>query len=309
MTDLLFNLQIDCESTQTAVQDAALGERAIRGLGEMLAETGTKGTFLVIPGDITVHASIYRELEQQGHEVGLHYHPWQAERSEFFGVEAPEGQRELLREGIDRFAQAMGRRPFAFCPGYGSANDHTYGILEELGFTHGLVSIPTRDLPQCACVWGNSPLDPHYPHRYNKSLEGDVNFVDLPVTIDPQSRMWGGAHPLDLRVELVDAKNHFYTIDKAIKRQQRDQTPLRQVHSITHNIFEFGDRSNFRRETYMGIVAATKAIAEREGLRFRGATLAEIAEGYREKVPLQSRRVEAPVLDVSGRKFNNQAAA
>jgi len=81
------------------------------------------------------------------------------------------------------------------------------------------------------------------------------------------------------------------------------------VHSITHNIFEFGDRSNFRRETYMGIVAATKAIAEREGLRFRGATLAEIAEGYREKVPLQSRRVEAPVLDVSGRKFNNQAAA
>jgi hypothetical protein len=303
MTDLLFNLQIDCESTQFALQNPELGERAIRGLGEMLAETKTKGTFLVIPGDSAAHARIYEDLASAGHEIGLHYHPWIEGRSEFLGFEGPEAQRELLSEGIDRHAQAMGVRPLAFCPGYGSANDSTFGVLEELGFTHGLVSIPTRDLPQCACVWGSSPLDPHYPHRYNKSLVGDVNFVDLPPTIDPQSRMWGGAHPQDLRVELVDAKNHFYTIDKAVRRQLRDQTPLVQVHAVTHNIFEFNDPKNFRRETYFGIVEATRKIAERENLTFRGVTLAEMAERYRMEVPHQSGQTQELVLDVSGRAF------
>lgn len=100
----------------------------------------------------------------------------------------------------------MGYRPKHFTPGYASANDYTFPALEALGFTHGLVSMPTRNLPQCACVWGNSPMDAHYPHRYNRCLVGDVNFVDIPHTIDWESRMWGGAHPQDLRIELVDAK-------------------------------------------------------------------------------------------------------
>lgn len=304
MSELLFQLQIDCESTQFALRNPDLGERAIRGLGEMLAETGTKGTFLVIPGDIAAHAAIYRGLQNAGHEIGLHYHPWIEGRSEFLGFEGPEVQRAMLREGIDRYAQAMGERPYAFCPGYGSANDHTYGILEELGFTHGLVSFPTRDLPQCACVWGSSPLDPHYPHRFNRTLEGDVDFVDLPPTIDPQSRMWGGAHPQDLRVELVDAKNHFYTIDKAVRRQLHDRTPLVQVHAITHNIFEFSDPKNFRRETYYGMVEAAKKIAARENLAFRAATLAETAALYRQRIPHETVRAKALALDVSGRAFN-----
>ena len=117
MNELLFNLQIDCESTQFAIQNPALGERAIRGLGEMLEESGTKGTFLVIPGDIEAHAPIYRDLQNSGHEIGLHYHPWMAGRTEFLGCEGPEAQRELLGEAADRYAQAMGERPLAFCPG------------------------------------------------------------------------------------------------------------------------------------------------------------------------------------------------
>ena len=47
-------------------------------------------------------------------------------------------------------------------------------------------------------------------------LSGGLDFVVIPQTIDPDSRMWGGKTPLDLRVELVDAKNHWYTIHKAV---------------------------------------------------------------------------------------------
>jgi hypothetical protein len=84
---------------------------------------------------------------------------------------------------------AMGERPYCICPGYRSANDFTFGIIEELGSTHGAVSSPTRNMPQLACVRGLSSLDPRYPRRYNRVLEGDIDFVDFPLTIDPDSRL------------------------------------------------------------------------------------------------------------------------
>ena len=301
---LLFSLQVDCESTQRSIRDPALGERALRGLGEVLAETATKGSFLVLPGDIEAHALLYRELRAQGHEIGLHIHGSEQGAGEYMGDQSPEVQRRLLLEGRDRFAQALGARPFSFCPGYFSANDFTFGLLEELGFTHGAVSCPTRNLPQLAAVWGASSLDPRYPHRFNRMLEGDVDFVDLPPTVDPDSRLWGGGQPLDLRVEQVDAKNHFYTLDKSIRRQIAQKTPLRQVHALTHSIFEFGDRRNFRRETYVGMVAAARQIAEREKLTFQAATLAEVAAAYRASVPRAQAKAKELALDTGGRAFN-----
>ena len=198
----------------------------------------------------------------------------------------------------------MGRKPLSFCPGYASANDFTFGVLEELGFTHGMVSIPTRNLPQCACLWASAPLDPHYPHRFNRSLVGDVNFVELPPTVDPDSRMWGGAHPQDLRVELVDAKNHWHTMNKAVQRQRAGGTPLVQLHAVTHNVFDFSDAQNFRRETFVGMVAGAQQIAQSNDLQFQAATLSELAAIYREVVPLESAATTKLELDTRGRNFN-----
>ena len=255
---VFFTLQVDCESTQKSIADPGLGERSIKGLGEILASEGLLATFVVIPSDMKVHTPIYRALESEGHEIGLHCHPADQGYAEFLGVYGAEDQARIIGEGMKVFADAMGRPPAAFTPGYCSANDHTFPVLESLGLRHGVVSLPTRDLPRCACVWGSSPRDAHYPHRHNRSLSGDVDFVDMPQTIDPDSRMWGGAHPQDLRVELVDAKNHWYTIHKEVKRlvAAGSTVPAPYVKAITHNIFDFSDARDFRRETLLGIVAA-----------------------------------------------------
>lgn len=300
--NMYFNLQTDCEATQHAINNPGLGERAVRGLGEILAETDARGTFAVIPSDIRAHAAIYKELQAQGHEIGLHVHPADQGYDEFFGVCGFDDQVKILKEAMDIFAQAMGYAPVCFTPGYASANDHTFPALESLGFRHGLVSIPTRNLPQCACVWGNSPRGAHYPHRYNRVLTGDVDFVDVPPTIDPDSRMWGGAHPQDLRVELVDAKNHWYTIHKDVKRQLQagQEIPVKYLKAVTHNIFEFSTKSDFRRETLLGIIAAAKSICEKEGVKFVPATTAELANAYRQAVPLSKGGVKLH-LDTRGR--------
>jgi len=297
-----FNLQIDCEALQHSLNDATLGERSIRGLGEILAETKTKATFVVIPPDIRRHASIYQELEAQGHELGLHVHPADQGYDEFLGVYSFDDQVKIIREGVDVFSQHFGRAPVCFTPGYGSANDHTYPVLEKLGFRHGLVSIPTRNLPQCACVWGNSPQDLHYPHRYNRCLSGDVDFVSVPPTLDPDSRMWGGAHPQDLRVELVDAKNHWYTIHKSLRRQlaASPTLPVKYLKAWTHNTFDYSDPRDFRRETLFGIIAAVRRLCEQEGVTLVPATTGEIAGHYRRLVPRLATGVKL-ALDTRGR--------
>lgn len=303
MARFLLMFKIDCEATQHSIQDPDLGERAIRGLQQIMSDAGMLGSFCVIPPDIQAHADVYREFEQQGHEVGLHAHPADQGYEEFLGVYGPDDQAKILSEGMDLFAEQMGRKPLCFCAGYGSANDHTFPVLESLGLRHGTVSIPTRNLPQCACIWGDSPLDVHYPHRNNRCLTGDVDFVEMPNTIDPDSRMWGGRHPQDLRVELVDAKNHYYTIEKTVKRQLAagDGIPVKYVKMTTHNIFDYSDPKNFRRETLLGMIDATRRICDSEGVELVPATMAQAAAEYRAKVPLPKGGVKLE-LDTRGRQ-------
>ena len=286
--EFMFNFQVDCEATQRTINNPALGERAVRGLSEVLGQAGLKATFVVIPPDLKAHAALYRELEAEGHEVGLHTHPAEQGYEEFLGVYGFDDQKRIIGEGAEIFADALGHMPLTFTPGYCSANDYTFPALAALGFRHGTVSLPTRNLPQCVCVWGNSPQDVHYAHRYNRCLAGDLDFVDVPPTIDAESRMWGGAHPQDLRIELVDAKNHWYTIYKSVRRQLAagDALPVKYLKGSTHNIFDYSDPRDFRRETLFGVIAAIRQIVAKEGAGLVPATTADIAAAYRARVPL-----------------------
>ncbi|NUQ63657.1 MAG: polysaccharide deacetylase family protein [Pirellulales bacterium] len=285
---LYFSLSIDCEATQPAIADAALGERASRGFAEVLEGRGLRGTFHVLPGDIEAHGDLYRELHARGHELGLHVHPAADGHQEFLGVYGPDDQARILRQAADRFSQVVGFPPDNICVGYLSTNDFTYGVLHNLGFRHGTTSLPTRVLPECASVHAGAPLDVHYAHRFNRVLVGDLDYVEIPPTIDPDSRMWGGRHPLDLRIELVDAKNHWYTIDKAVRRQVQQAVPVKVIRAATHNTFEYADPRDFRRQTLGAVIEHAFRIAETHGLECVAATGAEIARAYRAAVPRES---------------------
>jgi hypothetical protein len=289
-TELLVACQIDCEATQPAIHDAALGMRASRGFADVLESAGLKGTFYCIPSEVRENAALYRELEGRGHEIGLHVHPADLGYEEFLGIYGPDEQREILDRSAQEFAQAMGRRPTSVCIGYGSSNDHTHRVLVELGFTHGLTQVPGRILPECASVGAGACLDPHYAHPWNRVLTGGLDFVETPATIDPDSRMWGGKHPQDLRVELVDAKNHYYTIAKSVKRQSDQDTPLRVITLVTHNIFEYGDPRDFRRQTLEGMIGHVRGVAQQHELRVVAVTHAQLAAIYRRTVPQEAAR-------------------
>ena len=289
MDKLYVAFNIDCESSQPTVRDLSLGERSTRGFAEILETHDLRGSFEVIPSDVEPHAAIYRELKGRGHEIGLHVHPAADGYEEFLGVYGPDEQHEILGQATDRFAQAMGEPPQTVVIGYHSVNDFTYGVLYDLGYRYGSCSIPTRVLVECASVHAGAPLDIHYAHRFNRVLVGDLDFVEIPITVDPDSRMWGGRHPLDLRVELVDAKNHWYTIHKSIERQIAQDVPIKFLRPGTHNLFEFSDSHDFRRETLLGMIRHIRSIAESHELEIvPRATGGDIAAAYRAAVPLGS---------------------
>lgn len=288
-SSLYINCLIDCESTQSSLKDSDLGERSILGFAEVLCNYGLKGTYYAISPELEAIPSLFNTLVEEGHEVGLHLHP--AEEGpfqEFLGIYGPEDQFRIIESAKNRFANVMGYEPQGICVGYGSTNDYTCNVLYKCGFRHGMVSVPARVLPECASVHAGAPLDVHYAHRYNRVLVGDMDFVVIPLTVDSDSMMWGGKHPQDLRVELTDAKNHWYTIEKFIRRQVEQDTALKWIQIHTHNIFEFGVSGDFRRETLKGMLERIFNIAEEFELQTVAATNFETASAFREAVPLQS---------------------
>ena len=299
--DFYAAFQIDCEATQHAINDAGLGERASRGFADLLEGDGFRGTFFVIPTDIEASGKLYQELVQRGHEVGLHIHPADLGYQEFLGVYGLDEQLEIINIATDRFAQIMGYRPKGICIGYVSGNDYTFNAMVKAGFKHGMLSIPTRVLTSCASVWAGAPLDIHYANAYNRILSGTLDLVDVPLTIDPESRMWGGLHPQDLRIELVDAKNHWYTIKKEVDRKIRCNSPVKYLLSITHNTFDYSDAGNFRTITLKKVLSHIRNIVVDTGGMVKKATMADIAAFYRKVCPLTEMKDPQLALDTSGR--------
>jgi len=289
---LHFSAKIDCESTQPSVQDAVLGRQASLAFGAILEEAGGRGSFFCIPSEVKANAKAYRDLAERGHQVGLHVHPVDLGYEEFLGIYGPHEQRTILSQCTDAFAQVMGYRPRGICLGYGSSNDYTRPILVELGYDHGQTQIPGRILPECASVAAGAPTEPHYAHRWNRVLSGNLDFVELPATTDPDSRMWGGKHPQDLRIELVDAKNHYYTVQKAVQRQLDADAPIKAILACTHNVFPYNEPHDFRRQTLLGVIEHTKRLATEHDLELLFQTEQQIAAAYREAVPLPTEDVK-----------------
>ena len=138
---------------------------------------------------------------------------------------------------------------------------------------------------EIASVWEGAPLTIHYANKWNRLLPGTLDFIDVPHTVDTESYMWGGKHPQDLRVELVDAKNHWYTMYKAMLRQKDDNSiPVKVLRGVTHNTFDYSDSSDFRRKTLIGMIEAMQSILDNAGCELRAATLGSITEEYRRVV-------------------------
>lgn len=121
----------------------------------LLERYAVRATFFVEGWNGIHHPEAVAEIVARGHELGMH--GWLHER--WIELSPPE-ELELARRATEALEKATGVRPFGFRAPGGTRNEHTGGILRDLGYRYdaslGDEMRPCRlapDLAQVPFVW------------------------------------------------------------------------------------------------------------------------------------------------------------
>jgi peptidoglycan/xylan/chitin deacetylase (PgdA/CDA1 family) len=298
MDKIYIAVTMDCEPVRSAVgatqttsgpltyEDSA---RFIDGFAGYAQQNGFPVSFFIHPEVAQAHPQLFLDWEQKGACLGLHIHPYKINRTRYrshFGALTPLEQTILLSEASAVWREAIGRLPIYFRPGTFSANDATFRILTELGFRGGSLSCPGRMYPDLYAVWTGAPLDPHYANEAFRLMEGNLDFVNLPLTVDVSSiaTVNGRSFSRDLRPDYLEAD--YDEIAGNIVAQLQERNPVVPVMMVvTHNDNDFTnpqDRvcGNYHRSLQAVINACKKA-----GIEPVGATVESLCDLVREKIP------------------------
>ncbi|QDT00404.1 polysaccharide deacetylase family protein [Adhaeretor mobilis] len=284
-TEIYVSWTLDCEATQRAVNDIELGCRSARAFVDLTMAAGMMPTLFVLPGDAQAYPKLLNTFAEEGVEIGLHYHPQEEGYDDFCGAYTADEQHEMYRTAVLQFANALGFEPRTFRTGSCSANDATFAVTAELGFTSCSHSMPGRKIMKLRSNWTGAPDHVHYAHPANRLLESGLDLVEVPVSTDPDSMLWSGGHPQDLRVELFDAKNQKFLIDKILQREKLRLGPIKSIVGLSHNIFRYDEPNDFRRQTFKQMLSDFSMLADRYEVRLKSATVSELATAYRAAAP------------------------
>ena len=292
---------MDCERPTSETHPDASGppdyvaaEEWTKAYASIAEEHQFPVTFFLHPEVALAQAKLFVDLERAGACLGLHLHPWRfgdgRYRAELGGLSA-ETARAALSEATALWQQAFGRRPVYFRPGAMSANDSTFKILEELGFRGGSVTLPGRVFPDIHSVWSGAAPDPHRAHRVFRQLEGDLDFADMPFSVDFSTinEKAGRWFHWDLR---PDFDCGHQTVAWNIVRQIKARAPaVPVVNTVTHNDHDFGDPQDRVCRNFKAVLKAIENACREEGLRPVGTTIETVCDLVL-KIPPQQRELK-----------------
>jgi len=257
---VLFTMDVEPSAADTGssgpVSDEA-GMLAIRDFQAVLHPSGYRATYFVHPELIEPYPQFYEALASDGNTLGLHLHTTKfslaKQPCELGGLPADK-QRRLIDMAADLFERGLGVRPKIFRPGCFSANDATYGVLRDLGFIGGGVSIPGRIWPERFCVWSGAYPYTHFAHGAFRQCAGDLPFVDIPLSVDLTTPLRhnpvGFYHHPDLRPGGVYSETDEIAHDRRellhniLQRMAADDPPVRTLVVDVHNDRDFTSRGS-----------------------------------------------------------------
>lgn len=256
-------------------------DRFIRGYHRRAAARGWPVSYMLHPETTAHHAALFLDLERQGACLGLHLHPWKFADGHYqahFGGLAADMQTAIVSEAIAMWQANMGKRPRFFRPGTFSANDSTFGVLERLGFLGGSVSIPGRVYPDLNAVWAGAALDPHRANGVFRQVPGDLDFVNIPLSVDVSGLEDRGGRRFhwDLRPDWVQAD--YRSIARNIVAQVLQRNPaVPVVHVVTHNDNDYSDDADRVCRNFETVLDEIGAAIREAGAQAVGATFADVA--------------------------------
>lgn len=267
------------------------GLHAVEAYRTVLHAWNYEASLFVHPEVVTSAPDVFRALDRDGATVALHLHTtkFEADRQPVeLGGLSPATQRRVVGAAADQFAAAVGRRPTLFRPGCFSASDATYGILVELGFRGGGISIPGRIWTQRYCVWAGAYPYMHRAHEAFRQQPGDLPFVDIPLSVDFDAGLRrhpvGFEHYPDLRPGGVYSKDDEVPLDRRamlrsiLRRLMADDPPVKTLVIDVHNDRDFtgaeSQAARHLRELLEGIEPECRSL----GLTARGSTYDAVVE-------------------------------
>jgi hypothetical protein len=292
---LYFNYSLDCETPPNTPYTGGTERRpffhgpptwdfadaSVRGFVRQMEELDVRrGATLFVYPDVARHqASLYREVADGGVEVALHlnglrYSRLQGDDAKWLGEMTRAEQRRALAMAKDEIEQVIGRRCNGYRACYGSANDDTFPILEELGFTWAS-NVSSRYRPEFFANWRGSWRYPHHAHAKCKLVVGNLRIVEIPMTIgltvmyDEELRQ-----PLDLRVETPPAivgesrEKLRQVVEENIAEMEMRRAPVRTIIGGSHNTSRFGDRTTHQAQNLDWVVRHARELAGARGLEF-----------------------------------------
>jgi len=272
--------------------DWDFAEHSVRSFCETLRVYGLRATLFIVPDTAEKQSELFRDLaESTGAELGMHMHPqcWKdnylnSDDHEYLGGYSGEDQFQILSEGLSQWTEAIGFRPVSFRGGNFSANDETFGVLVDLGFTHGSVSQPGRVVSRYRASWSDAVWDVHRPHKAFRCAEGDLDFVEVPLTSDRlRTDHWTGVG--DVRIENATAEQIGLAASQEVIRQTEEDRPLKHICILTHNFVNYwaSDEGEENRLVILKqAILGFKELGERLDLQVVGSTTQDIRNTYLE---------------------------
>lgn len=292
---LFFNYSIDCELpsnteyTGGAEQRPFFGgpptwefaESSVRGFAAQMQRRGVLGgaTLFVYPDVARHQRSLYVEMARVGVEIGLHlnglrYSRLKGERAGWLGAMTRAKQKEAIGMARKDLEDTIGQPVLGYRACYGSANDDTFPILEELGFEWASNS-SGRHRPEFFACWRGSWPYPHHPHRKCKLVVGDLKLYEAPITVG-QSVFYDEkiGQPLDLRVETPPVilgekrKKLRAVVEENLVEMQLRASPVRAIIGASHNTSAYNQMNTHQAQNLDWLVQHTCELAAKYGLEF-----------------------------------------
>lgn len=305
---LFFNYSIDCElPTNTdytgperrpffgGPESWTFAEESVRGFVARMDALGVRdGASLFVYPDVAQHQkTLYREMAEAGVEVALHlnglrYSRLRGDQARWLGEMTYAEQKEALRMGKADLEDAIGQSVTGYRACYGSANNDTQRICDELGFTWAS-NASRRNRPEFFSVWkGNDPY-PHFASTENNLDAGNLALLEIPITCGVETCYENNVNsPLDLRVETPPAilGEERKLLRKVIEENLMDMAsrsvPTRVIIGGSHNTSAYGDSSTSQSQTLGWVVQYTRELATEYGLEFTPASFSDIQSEHQE---------------------------
>lgn len=260
------------------------GESSIRAYVEAADREGYPVTLFAHPEVAVAQTALLLELQNAGACLGMHLHPYKFDPVLYprdLGAFTAGKQAEMISSASEVWSDSLGQHPRFFRGGVYSANDATFGVLVDLGFEGGSLSVPGRVLPRAMAIWAGAEL---YPHRANLSfrhISGDSDFIEVPMSSDISRPMDSGElGEIGFEWPYVASQKygHAAIVRNVIARSINDSAEYPTYVTNTHQDQDYADPDHPASVNLRTIFATLRETALEFGIGLSGRTIAEMCD-------------------------------